>query len=526
MSTTIDTVILHPLERAVEQDVEDFHSYAGRNFGEWMRFTSGLYPINGQGALGGTSPGGVPVMAGLSFFASGTDLLVQPGFVMQSSNSFPTPVGPLDSPARMGLLLAQLTLAIPDPGVDSYFLVQAQLSDTTINENRDFLDAVTRMYDPPVSIPKRLIHGLTITLKQGTAVQIPTPDANNVAIGAFFKATGANLLDDNTLDMRRVPHDFVGPNWVSPSATESLTYPICRQMDTVAFGSVSNAVTGRWSALLNGFLATCVTREALSVDLTGFLDPAETLTANRWYYLYAGQNPRGQIIGQPLGRVVNAYRDRNLQSNCVFAVSSVNPNDKGGNSAAVGLVRPFAGVSVSAGRLVCVGVVRRNNANTGWSAQRTSPAGDVSLAREANTTTLDQNSGVANGANRRSINVNLATGGTGSERMVPINVSSVRGSIFWANRNTGGTARTVNFVLHPSGSFTQGETLWIGPREITTVRASAQNGQFDVPVQRSQDQLFLSLNAFTDADTPTAATTAAIGVGNAWSLLLTGFRLS
>lgn len=529
MSGTIDSMIYHPLEKAIEQDFEDDTDYTGRHLGELIRFDAGFYDMGIPGdsdVIAAT--GALPQVGGLSLNGTGTDVVVSRGYLMRVDGINPSVIGANDSQSRVGLLLAPLTIPIPNPGSDIYFLVQAAVTESILSENRDLFNTTTQAYDPPASITKRKLYRLSITLKQGTATQIPAPDANNVAIGAFFKVNAVALADTDIIDMRPLKRDQVGPQWGVPNNTSSATFPLCQQLETQGFGFADNDVVGRWAAMVNGFLAHAQTRTTLFADFTAFVHSTDTLTAGRWYYIYLGQNPHGHLVDAiRTGRVANAYYPNNLYSNCVVAVSSVKPNTKGSNSNTVLLVQPFEGLSVPAGMMACVGVLRRNDANTGWSLQVTSPAGDVSIpfsiGETSSDVTLDQNSGSADTVNRRAITINLATAGLGGERLVPPNALSVRGEITNLDIDTTGTPRIVQFyfLAASASSSTTGFTGTWNTRE----RASAHASPFDVAVNRTSDALYLGLRAFTDADTLIAATTAAIGVANRWSLRVNGFRL-
>jgi len=517
MSSTIDSIIYHPLERAIQQDLEDDQDYAGRHIGEMARFDLGFNSFYEQGVAAAiAATGGLHQAAGLALNGSGTDVVVSRGYLLRVDAANPSAIGALDSPARVGVLLADLTIPIPNPGSNIYFLVQATVSESISSENRDIFNTVSQTYDPPALITKRKTHGITITLKQGTATQIPAPDANNVAIGAFFKVNAAALNDADLIDMRPLKADRVGPEQSTIGANNSATFPLCQSMRTQV--GTSNTIIGRWSAMVNGFYAFARNNAAF-VDATTLIHSTDTLTANRWYYIYLGQNPRGQAVSTlTLGRVAGAYVDRGFYANCVVAISSVSPGSSGANASAVSLVRPFEGLTAPAGSMACVGVLLRNSANTGWSMMMTSEGGS-SYTDGILASVMDQNSGAASGANRRDITINLATGGPGGERLLPVGAASVSGSVQDQDNDTTGTARQVQFSIDRSAGGVQIDRLgtW-----LTTVRASKKSSHFDVGIS-DPNFVYLGLMAFTDADAPVAATTAAIGTGNTWALTFTGF---
>lgn len=524
MSSTIDSMIFHPLEKAIESDFENDQDYAGRHFGEVLRFASGFYDTGEPGnssAIDAT--GRMPEVGGLALNGVGADIVISRGFLMRFSDSVPSAIGPLDSPARVGLLLAPLTLTVPSPGSDVFFLVQAAVGETIISENRDLFNETSQAYEPPASITKRKLQRAVITLKQGTATQIPDPDANNVAIGAFFKVNAVNIVDSDIIDLRPMKRDRTGPQYSAPNITNATSFPICQSLMTQGFGFAHDTISGRWAANVNGFTAFATTRNASWADATALMHSTDAPAANRWYYLYLGQNPRGHLVGtQRTGRAGNAYHARGFYSNCVMALSSVPPTQKGANSLAVPLVLPFEGLSAPIGEMACVGVLRRNSANTGWHPMRISAGGDATMGRLF-VDTLDQNSGVANTANRRAITIDLAAGGAGGERLLPVNAVSARGDIATSGTNTTGTARQVEFTFDESlaGTVMQSRGPW-----VTTVRASNKSLPFDVPIVDSAGaSMFMRLWALTDADVPSAASTAAIGTDNTWGMHFTGFTL-
>lgn len=519
MSGTIDSMIYHPLEKAIEQDFEDDQDYAGRHLGELTRFDAGAYPQT----LGNDENGTMARVGGLSLdlHFSG-DLLVRTGYLMQVSGTLPSVIGPLDSTARVGLLLADHQVTVPDlgPGVDRYYLVQARVVEATASENRDIFNTTLQAYDPPALITKRKTHTVEIALKVGSAAGlIPTVDAGYTAIGAVFKSEAFALTTANFIDLRPLERDQVGVVQRTISSTANHGYPICREM--AVFQASNTVMHGRWAAVVNGFLASMRTPTA-GTNPGNLKHSSDADVTGRWYYIYLGQNPLGLAIGGAgRGRVGNAYATTpNMPSgNAVMAVSSVAPV-RGMNGASVPLVAPFESVSAGAGTMVCVGVLRK--AASGWSAIRVSPDGNVSMGRFT-ADTMDQNSGVADTANKRAITINLATGGTAGERLTPVGACAIRGSIWRQNVDTTGTARQVLFTIRDAltGNAIQFVGTW-----ITTSRATNQTLFFDAPVSDSTEaSMFVGLEASTDADVSSLATTSAIGTGNTWVMDFVGFTL-
>lgn len=519
MSGTIDSMIYHPLEKAIEQDFEDDQDYAGRHLGELTRFDAGTYPQT----LGNDENGTMARVGGLSLdlHFSG-DLLVRTGYLMQVSGTLPSVIGPLDSTARVGLLLADYQVTVPDlgPGVDRYYLVQARVVESIASENRDIFNTTLQAYDPPALITKRKTHTVEISLKVGGAVGlIPTVDAGYTAIGAVFKSESFALTTANFVDLRPLERDQVGVVQRTISSTANHGYPISQEM--AIYPATNTVMHGRWAAVVNGFLASMRTPTA-GTNPGNLKHSSDADVTGRWYYIYLGQNPLGLAIGGTgRGRVGNAYATTaNMPAgNAVMAVSSVAPV-RGMNGASVPLVAPFEGVSAGAGTMVCVGVLRK--AASGWDAIRVSAGGDATIGRLF-VGTLGQNSGAADGANRRAITIDLATGGTAGERLLPVNAVSARGDIATSGTNTTGTARQVEFTFDDAltGNVLQYRGPW-----ITTVRASNKSLPFDVPiVDASGASMFMRLWALTDADVPSAASTAAIGTDNTWGMSFTGFTL-
>ena len=143
------------------------------------------------------------VLGGLLVTANGTNVDISAGVLVQESATIPVAPGALDSNYRFGTTRSTTTLAAPSPVGDTFYLLQAQVSNiVALNENRDVLDPNTGNF-VPTPVDKRVERRITFSFKTGTVSVVPVADADNIPIAAIFRPGGGGAVSAADIrDMR------------------------------------------------------------------------------------------------------------------------------------------------------------------------------------------------------------------------------------------------------------------------------------------------------------------------------------
>ena len=345
-----DNIFITFLERASSSDINNLQSLQARFMADTMRY---LLQKRARGNFQSTD--GFGVVAGMPVTASGTNVVVGEGVLMQYSTTLsPTP-GALDSPWRMARNPSAVTVSGASPGSTSWYLLEAQMQNVVAaTENREIWNPALQIFvSTPVTVQNDRTVRFQLTLG-GTS--IPLPSAGWVPIaGVQFPAGGGAPLA--IVDMRPLPD-------------VAEVYNVISRVEDSTFNTISTPTTPSNSIAINSIVAASQCGPLFSnpslanVDVTAsdVLSPGTVLTANSWYYLYL--SPWSDNYIKPRNAAVS-YRNEG-----VLVLSSIPPTaGKAYPTAAVPLPAPYANGTVTFSAepsLVCVGALRRNTGNTGW----------------------------------------------------------------------------------------------------------------------------------------------------------------
>ena len=362
----MDKVIINARERPYGPDINDLQSLIGRTFSNFMRYAHST-AVNGDSALASAR-----ACYGLAMTAtpgSQTYVTVSPGALMHLSQTLAPAPGALDSPYRIGLLRNTLDVALPSPGSATWYLLEAQVSEATTSEQRDILNATTGVFESTL-VTKRAEYSITTQWVAGTASQIPVPSFGDwVTIGAVLVQVGGTVLDDaDAIDLRPLAILRAGNTRQGWSRTASV--PVLRTDATPPSLAtrqirlaVDKATTNQDSSGYGGGLDLSVNDANSSLNpidpsSASVLDPATTISASTWYYLYLC--PWYDVA--PLTSRQGASYARG-----VIVLSAVAPDAEGlFNGADITLPAPFGNYTVPEFQAPCIGALRSNAANNGW----------------------------------------------------------------------------------------------------------------------------------------------------------------
>lgn len=364
----MDKIVLNPRERPYSPDITDMQSLIGRTLSHLLR----------QEHATVLSPSSTPVPAqacyGLAIAATvgQTYVTVSPGVLMQlSSTLLPVP-GALDSPYRVGLLHSIANVTIPATGSPVWMLLEARVSESSVSEQRDQLNATTGAFESQL-VPKRKEYGIEFAWNPTTnATQIPAPRFGDwVPIGAILVQTSSSIAAAaDVVDVRpnvKARSDGARQDWsrsADVTALRTVATPTVTASNFIRI-SVARAITNQPAGSSYGGgldLGTSdddATLNSLDPTTVAILDDNfASRTTNTWYYLY--------MVPWFDSAPVHS-RSGVASARGVLVFSAVAPDAEGlFNSAAIVPPAPFGSYTVPAGQAPCVGALRSNAANDGW----------------------------------------------------------------------------------------------------------------------------------------------------------------
>ncbi len=356
----MDNEVWNTRERPVSNDNNDAQSLIHRSVLDMLRemFVKRSFAY---GAAATEAPRNV-VLGGLEVIPSGSDLLVSPGALTQESATLAPVPSTLDSDYRVGILRSAATVTPPAPAGNTWFLLEAQMTEvTTVSESRDILDVPTATF-LPAPVPKQRERRLLFQFVTGTATDAPVPSGGNwVPIVIVFRpAGGGAVLASHLIDARTV-WDAEAPKRDSITTVSSiLAVRGSRFLRTISIpGTPSNAVIIEVESFNTPSRLWYSRTGGADISSALFLSPGVVLAADTWYYLYLVPW-QGIPIVDP--------RDASATGRGLLVLSDVPPVVQGvlKNSATIPLPPPFNIAPLAGGFGVVVAAIRRNSTNTGW----------------------------------------------------------------------------------------------------------------------------------------------------------------
>lgn len=370
----IDNVFFNTRERAISTDINNLESLAGRNLLEslrWMIATQNDPASVGTPGTAASNPRSV-VVGGLQAAAAGNDLAVSPGVLFQESATLSPLPGAFDSPYRFGRLATTEIITMPSPGVDTFYLLEAQIVQVlTSSQSRDIFNVGTQTFVPTV-VPKEYEFQIQFQLLTGGSA-FPTPSGGDWVVIAGIRRPGGGgpVLGSDIYDLAMRWSDYTPAQQrvtpVSPASTPLfLSAPYLKTVFEPG-NAASNLIIGSAMVQYRG-LSFMYRTPAAGIDVTSaqYLEPGVVLAADTWYYLYLmpynGQLPRSSY-------------GAGFMHQGVIVLRATPPVNSGASGSSL-LPNPWGGASTNG---VCVGAILRNDTNTGWRWQTTT--GDTQICQ-------------------------------------------------------------------------------------------------------------------------------------------------
>lgn len=365
----LDNLVWNGLERLLSTDLNNGQALLDRVVQDTLRRLTSQ-PVYGNFAGPMTSAIRNVVLGGMEVTPSGNDVQVAPGVLLQDSGTLVPVPGPLDSTYRVGIQRAPVVVDLPDPGVTTYYLIEAQVSQvTTLSEVRDIYDPGTDTWTP-TNVPKQREFQIAYQVVAG-GPSAPAPSGGNwVPIAIVRRPAGGGASAQTDIHDVRMLASELAPMQVSSDVdTGGVEYTAARYRTAGIVGTASNNVliySAVSYARAVGFRTFVLGAGDVDITAAAFLEPGLVLAASTWYYVYA----------VPWNGLPVRNGQTGFLANAVLVLSDSAPvRATGGGDPLnpISLPAPFntsGGPHASSARLVCA--LRRNAANTGWISQECS----------------------------------------------------------------------------------------------------------------------------------------------------------
>lgn len=343
-----DSVIFNTRQRALSGDVNDLQSIQTRELADVIAMRTASAVITD--ATPNLTQRRNVVLGGLNVIAAGTDVVVSEGVLAQYSTTIvPTP-GAYDSGERIAFQRGSANVAVPNPGSDTTYLLEAQMADVvTLTQTRDIFDPGTQAFIP-TSVPVRTERQVTYRFRAGTATNAPAVDSEWVPLAIVFRPSGAPPANNAEIwDCRPLANAIESVRGTVLPAVDLGAVRVTRRrletVSTIAAGSANLRMDFEGIDIVFGE-RLFARQSGASIAVSAL--PQSTLAAGLVYvYLYNG-------LGRPITNRVTGMVHRGLP-----VLSNVAPTKGGYNSANITLVQPPGSTwgydVVGAGSAICVG---------------------------------------------------------------------------------------------------------------------------------------------------------------------------
>lgn len=354
-----DQIVINTRERASSGDINDLQSLKDRTLlDSWLEafqrrtYAAGVQPTEVSQPV---------VLGGLEVGPSGTDIAVQPGVLLQDSLTLiPVPAA-LDSDYRWSALRSSVIIVNPLPGADTWFLIEAQMSDIVAESvSRDIFDVGTGLFVPTV-VTKRTERTIATQLVVGTATDLPLPTGGDfIVIGAVLVPTGGGAIPvANFIDMRPLWADLNGA--VRPVASQGKRQSELETLrDPGDFLKEVVISAEAWTLGLRLWFETTEAGILLAANLATFREPTKNpQAAQSISYLYLAPIRDGGATRPLFARNLYAHIPLSVFNGNAMLVWTTTPPgaDRETNSVAMLLPPPFGLYTVQAGEAVCIGAL-------------------------------------------------------------------------------------------------------------------------------------------------------------------------
>lgn len=360
-----DQIVLNTRERASSDDMNNLQALKDRTLlDSWLeQFQRRTYSVGAQ-PVEVSQP---IVLGGLEVAPSGLDIGVSPGVLLQDSTTLVPVPGALDSDYRWSALRAAAVIANPAPGGDTWFLIEAQMSEVVAaTATRDIFDTATGLFVPTL-VDKRTERTIVLSLVTGTATDIPLPTGGDfVVIGAVLVPTGGGAIPAaNFFDMRPLWDDLGPAN--RPAASQGRRQT---EIETANDPTVAKDIRIAAEAWVEGRRLWFETDENgvnLVSNLATFRDGiTNPQVINTLSFLYIAPLDHTALpAGADAMFIRNPYAQGGLpqmNGNTILIWSTTPPSaDKMLNGTALDAPPPFDSYTIPVGRAVCIGALHTDS---------------------------------------------------------------------------------------------------------------------------------------------------------------------
>lgn len=345
----IDRVVYNLLEQLLSTDLNAMPQRGARTTLDALRLTQAVsLPFDG----GAPSLRDV-VLGGLVVTRVATGVQVAPGALLQPYYSGQgTAPSASDSQAQLGRIAQTEDVAIAIPVSDTWYLLQARVTELSEDTNRLVWNPSTSSFDVAL-LGVALSNVLEFSAKAGGA-DIPLPDAGWCPLAAVFVQNTGSFAASDVIDVR----PLAGDQQVSSSGEEvMLTHAFLANYGTNTFPStflwhIDVDLIDRGGRRL---FARADSDTAFPLDLNAIKRPGLAIGNATWYYLYlcrwSGCAPRNVYSG--------------IKSEGLLLLSDVAPSVQGkrDNATSLTLPSPWNAYIVPAGQATCIGAVLSDQVN-------------------------------------------------------------------------------------------------------------------------------------------------------------------
>jgi hypothetical protein len=473
-----DHVTINVRERPSSTDLNNLQSMQARTLLDLLNYAS-IQQLLGVPGLAVTPRN--CVLGGLTVTPSGTNIVIAAGALLQSSATLAPAPGALDSSYRIGVLRAPYTMTLATPGVDSIFLIEAQMVEvTTTTESRDVLNSLTGNF-VPTALPKQVERQLVFQCVTTVTAHAPAPSGGNwVPICAIRRAAGGGaLVATDIVDARPMQGPFDAPSTIAPKVNGG------RLIVTAAAPTVVTL-----DADIDGMYGHRVIQTQVAIDPSNasYLSPTTAIAASTWYYLYLAPWAGSHTVRK---------MDTQIAVEGVLVLSSVTPSSNARrNGAAIQLPSPYGVTDAASDTAYFIGAIRRNAANTGWVPMQS-----------ADLRQFDYLGGTANAVQIASLAPPVLGANNLTPANLPANVARYRVNGYWVGAAAGFTP--VSVAASPIGSLAIHE----GYANVDDDVASPQFFDLDVSAKVNGSSSF---TLGVDLNIPNAASTCTLKLSKFW----------
>jgi hypothetical protein len=369
-----DNLVFNTLEKFTSGDLNNAQALEARVIATLLRysFQSRFRGFNNDDTLFAN-----PAIVGLGVIPNGTSVRIQPGALLQDSASLsPTP-GTYDSNYRIALNVSTLDVVAPAPVSNTFYLLEAQMQEETTSESRQVLNPATGDFSS-TSVPKIRQRTLATRWVAGSSFAFPNPGGGDwVVLAGVYRSAGGGVVGTSDIwDMRLEPSALIAEASIERAVRvrqHHLRVPTdnSETIEISAEADCYDATYGRALHLSVNQPLGAAPVTGLSLNSSEFMPAAApSPVANTWHYLW--------LVPWKGLAPVKHKTELSTRGILVLTTNAYAPDDLSASRGTLDLPSLYGATPAPAGAARCIGILRRNAANTGW-RQMTAAGGEHRL---------------------------------------------------------------------------------------------------------------------------------------------------